>query len=169
MFGGRMQFAPTWGYPANFAGVRRRPPLHGYLAKLRCPRRGRPYMRYQAKLPCPGRGRPYTGTRKTWQASLMPPIRSGHKKSRTCFTADPAYLNKNEISSGKKRGFFFVYRLCLVIRERLRTEALDEAADLGDLGGAVADVDARRGRERVVRVGALEEQVAEDAMRGGLH
>lgn len=58
--------------------------------------------------------------------------------------------------------------LCLVISQRLGAEALDEAADLGDLSGSVADVDARRGRERVVRVGALEEQVAEDAMRGGL-
>ena len=48
-------------------------------------------------------------------------------------------------------------RLCLVIRERLGAEALDEAADPSDLRGAVADIDAGRGRERVVRVGALEE------------
>lgn len=99
-------------------------------------------------------------------------IQSGRKKMPDGLHSGSGSHEKSyrhEFPSEKKRGFFFVYRLGLVIRERLGAEALDEAADLGDLSGAVADVDARRGRERVVRVGALEEQVAEDAMRGGLH
>ena len=77
MSGGRMQFAPTGTRP-NFAAPAGAAPTRGQSfipagclgGECNSP------LHVPGKLRCPRRGRPYTGTRQTWQASLMPRPRS---------------------------------------------------------------------------------------------
>ena len=80
-----MLLCPYTSTRPNFAGVRRRP------RQTSLPRQG---SSADAQTSLPRQG----------SSADAPSIRSGYKKSRTCFTADPAYLNKNKhkISSGKR-------------------------------------------------------------------